>query len=102
MKNSVNSSITSLPGREASKDDKALFDLHNEVRENPKSMIPLLEEMLEKFDGNIYIRGDGRPKLQTKEGSAAVKDAIGSLKRQSKTKPLNWNANMAQASKDHT
>lgn len=63
--------------------DKQIFELHNELRKNPKSFIPDLEDMLEKFTGetgNDYRRGGGRSTLRTKEGGQAVLEAIDYLK----------------------
>lgn len=49
--------------------------MHNNIRENPKSLIPDLEEMLKCFDGPLLKR-DGKVTLRTKEGDNAVKEAI--------------------------
>lgn len=38
--------------------DLEVFRLHNEMRTNPKSFIPDLEEMIPRFNGNMYTRPD--------------------------------------------
>ena len=53
------------------------FDLEvhkwqNEMRTNPSSFIPDLEEMLPRFDGLMYTRPNDPVLLQTNEGTKAV------------------------------
>ena len=66
--------------------DKQVFNMHNRIRANPKMLIPHLEELLTTFvptskDGKTKILKDGR-RIFTKEGPAAVKEAIQALKKQ--------------------
>ena len=82
------------------------FDLEvhkwqNEMRTNPKSFIPDLEEMLPRFNGNMYTRPGDPVLLSTNEGAAAVQELIDFLKNMSPLEPLEWDDNIAKASKDH-
>ena len=84
--------------------DKQIFEMHNELRANPKSFIKDLEDMLDKFIGEQgldYRRGAGRSTLRTKEGGQAVLEAIEFLKEQAPVQPLRWSNEMAEASKAH-
>lgn len=60
----------------ASKIDKEVFEEANKVRQNPKSLINHLKSMLPNFKGNIYDRGENKPKIRTKEGAQVVEEAI--------------------------
>lgn len=83
-------------------EDEQLFALINKVRTNPKSMIPYLQEMILKFDGDLYKRGGDRPNLRTKEGAKAVEEAIKALERISTgLEPLIWSKELAQAAREH-
>ena len=61
----------------ASDFDKDVFALTNQVRSNPASFIPALEEYAGKFQDEQYVRrGEGRSKIKTIDGIAAVHEAI--------------------------
>ena len=64
-----------FPGADVSEVDRLIFTLHNDVRRNPKQLVPDLEAMLENFDGNLLKR-EGKVTLRTKDGPDAVKEAI--------------------------
>ena len=74
--------------------------MHNKIRQNPKSLIPDLEEMMNKFDG-LLLKVEGKVTLRTKEGAAAVREAIDFLNEQQPVLPLKWNEHVAKAAKDH-
>jgi len=81
--------------------DREVFEEHNNVRKNPKSYVPLLEEMLTKFEGNLLKR-DAKVTLRTKEGESAVREAIDFLKKQPPVAPLRWCDPVSKAADDHT
>ena len=59
--------------------DREIFEENNKLRQDPKSFIPDLTEILELFDGSNekdMRRSEGRSILRTREGKAAVEDAI--------------------------
>lgn len=55
------------PGDGVSEMDQQVFKLHNQIRADPKSVIPDLEKMLDQFEGNL-LRRPGQVTLRTKEG----------------------------------
>ena len=81
--------------------DREIFELHNNLRQNPMLIIPDLEALVEQFDG-MLLKRPGKPTLRTKEGADAVKEAIEYLKTKTEMQPLRWCNEIAQASKDHT
>jgi len=93
--------MTNLPGDGVSDLDKAIFELHNDLRKNPKGFVPELEAMLELFDGNLLKR-EGKVTLRTKEGMEAVKEAIQFLNNCEPLGPLKWSDPIMQAAGDHT
>ena len=58
----------------------------NRIRTNPKVYIPILEEYLKNFDGNLLTLPGKNEILETEEGPRAYKEAIEFLKNQ---KPIN-------------
>ena len=58
----------------------------NRIRTNPKAYIPILEEYLKNFDGNLLTLPEKKEILETEEGPRAYKEAIEFLKNQ---KPIN-------------
>ena len=73
--------MENLPGGDVGTVDRQVFELHNNLRKDPKVLIPDLEAMLNKFDG-FLLKRDGQVTLRTKEGADAVKEAIEFLKKQ--------------------
>lgn len=71
------------------------------MRTNPSSFIPDLEEMLPRFNGNMYTRPNDPVLLSTQEGAAVVQELIAYLKKAEPLEPLEWDDNIAKASKDH-
>ena len=88
------------PGPKISDMDREIFELHNELRKDPKVLIPDLEEMKTKFDG-MLLKRPGKVTLRTKEGVEAVNEAIKFLENQTQIQPLRWCDEIASASKDH-
>jgi hypothetical protein len=88
------------PGPKILDMDKEIFELHNELRKDPKVLVADLEEMKTKFDGMLLKRA-GKVTLRTKEGVEAVNEAIKFLQNQTAIQPLRWCDEIAMASKDH-
>ena len=60
---------------------KEILDAQNKLRTDPTYYIPILEDMLDKFD-NVYYKRPGYATVVTKEGKIAVRDAIEFLSTQ--------------------
>ncbi|MEL6554018.1 MAG: CAP domain-containing protein [Cyanobacteria bacterium J06621_11] len=83
--------------------EQEIISEHNRVRQNPQSYIPLLENYLESMtvDGHV-IHGCGQGcLLTTREGRAAVEEAIAFLRNQPPVDPISLSAPVAQAAKSH-
>jgi hypothetical protein len=66
---------------EASEFDLEVCRFHNKARTKPKSLIPLLEEMLTRFDGKLLKGKEDSSNLETQEGAPAVRELIEFLKK---------------------
>lgn len=66
---------SNTPGPAISDMDKEIFQLHNDLRQDPLKLIDALTEMLGQFDG-MLLKRPGKVTLRTKEGADAVKEAI--------------------------
>jgi len=75
----------------------------NEIRRNPTKIVPHLENMLTRFNGNILERPSGI-NLRTQEGPNVVHETIDYLK-QLKVDPaqpdLTWSDEIWKAARDH-
>ena len=80
--------------------EKQLFNLHNDLRENPQNYIQKLKENLKFFRQKIY-HPPGEDPIQTYEGTDAIDDAIQFLKTLKPVERLEYNDGIAQACKDH-
>jgi uncharacterized protein YkwD len=79
------------------------LDIHaetNSLRRDPAGYAEHLERMLPRFKGRLLER-TGRPNLRTDEGTAAVREAIASLKARRPMAPLRWSKGLAAAAADH-
>ena len=63
------------PGPTITDMDREIFELHNQIRQDPKVLIDALKEMLGQFDG-MLLKRPGKVTLRTKEGADAVNEAI--------------------------
>ena len=81
--------------------DDQLFKYQNQIRTDPQSFIPVLQDRLRDFDGLMLRRDGHRPRL-TKEGAPALQEAINFLKNQKPLPALVWDKNLARAAIDHT
>ena len=80
--------------------EAALFNRHNDLRVNPKSFIPKLQEYLNHFRDKI-LHLPGEDPIQTYEGKTAIEKAISFLSSQQPVPPLTYNYNLSKACKDH-
>ena len=69
------------PGPTITDMDREIFELHNQLRQDPKVLIEPLNELLGQFDG-MLLKRPGKVTLRTKEGADAVNEAIEFLKNQ--------------------
>jgi uncharacterized protein YkwD len=88
------------PPSDISEMDRQIFELINRVRSNPALFVPHLQEMQGKFEGYL-MKQAGKTTLRTKEGAAAVKEAIEFLNKQAPTRELKWHNELYIASRQH-
>ena len=81
--------------------DKQIFELQNKLRADPRSFVPYLQEWLGRFEGDLLKR-PGKTTLRTKEGPAAVQEAIEYLNRIEPVRTLRFNEELGKAARDHT
>ena len=94
--------VTKEPDAAVAEIDKEIFALHNQIRQDPKSIVPDLEQMLDSFENEVFlIRDGGRAKIKTKEGAKAVQEAIEAMNATEPMQPLNWSTGITSACKDH-
>mmetsp|Transcript_2664 Transcript_2664/g.3022 ORF Transcript_2664/g.3022 Transcript_2664/m.3022 type:complete len:504 (+) Transcript_2664:175-1686(+) len=85
---------------EASPYEKEVYELINRARSDPNSMITFLKERLDNFvDGSNNLRTGPNMLQVTREGKAAVEEAIGFLAHQETLSKLTWNNDIANAAK---
>ena len=78
-----------------------IYKLHNELRSNPQSFIPKLENSLKYYkDNKIYSPPDEDP-IKTTEGPEAVQEAIDFLKNQNSLPTLKLSEQINKACQDH-
>ena len=91
-----------IPDESINEIDRHIFDLHNELRQKPKVVIIDLQERINDYENEVYLRrSDGRSTLQTKDGVKAVYEAIEYLRYLEPVQPLSWSTPMAKACQDH-
>jgi uncharacterized protein YkwD len=73
----------------------------NKIRTNPKSYIPILEQYLQWFDGNVLDKPDSEAGIETQEGPSAYKEAIQFLKTQKPIDALIYDTEVAKASEEY-
>ncbi len=105
-------SIVTVVGAHAQKEAPAqaeyLSDLENAVvaeinlaRSDPKAYSVFLEELLPYYDGKNFKRPEEEMTLITREGKAAVEEAIAFLRSAEPLPLLTPSRGMSQAAKDH-
>ncbi|HEX9023120.1 MAG TPA: CAP domain-containing protein [Geobacteraceae bacterium] len=70
------------------------------ARKNPREYANYLKEFRGEFRGNAYLLPGKRAMVETREGVAAVDEAIRYLARQRPLPPLAWSARLAAAAGD--
>ena len=80
--------------------EKEIFQVHNQLRQNPQHFIPILKDYLKYFRNKIY-HPPGEDPIQTYEGAEAFEDAISFLKTQQPVEPLEYNDYIASACREH-
>lgn len=80
-----------------------LLTLHNKIREDPKSFIPVLEKELNSFKGNIWDKQIGNEiiSIETYEGKKAIQSAIDFLKKTQPVGKLELKDQISQIANDH-
>ena len=79
---------------------KEVWKFQNEVRQNPKILIPLLEDDIKYFVGKS-IYAPGQQGIITNEGPSAWKEAISFIQKQRPLHVLDWSDSLAAAAVDH-
>lgn len=95
-----NSASAALPGNFAAL-ERGVLDELNHVRSDPQSYANGLEHELDFYHGNLFRRPGDESALQTREGAAAVREAIRVLRQ---TKPMvtfNPSPGLTLGAKDH-
>jgi uncharacterized protein YkwD len=72
---------------------------HNKLRTDPQSFIPLLEDHLAHFQGNLY-KYPGEIPVSTTEGPKPVKEAIEFLRNVQAVSPLSMNDGLCKVAQD--
>jgi hypothetical protein len=80
--------------------EREVFDLINQVRQNPKCLIPYLTESIDYFRGDILCL-PGKIPVSTLEGSNAFLEAIDFLKHQKPVGKVVRDNNLSKATNDH-
>jgi uncharacterized protein YkwD len=88
------------PSAEVNEIDRQIFDLVNKLRTDPKSFVPHLQEMAKRFDG-FLMKQPGKTTLRTKEGQAAVQEAIQHIQSLKPLNPLKWHTELYTAARQH-
>lgn len=79
---------------------REVLDEMNRLRTDPRAYIPVLEDYRAQFQGDQVVR-PGRVTIQTREGTAAVDEAIRFLRRQPAVAPLRPDALLELTARDH-
>ena len=73
----------------------------NRLRTEPTYFISFLEDRLKYFDDRNILWLPGKPGLMTREGPAAVQEAIEFLASAETLPEYSWRSGMARACEDH-
>jgi len=87
----------------ASRIEKVVFAAHNQMRKNPKSFVPYVENAIKNFESSrsARLKRFGRADLITQEGVSAWIEAKNAFNSQPSLKTLEWNDGLALAAQDH-
>jgi uncharacterized protein YkwD len=97
--------FTALPALAAGKDDdvtsaRAVIREMNLARQNPSLYATFVQELRSHMSGNVMVL-PGHTRIRTKEGTAAVDDAIRFLQHTQPLAPLTLSRGMSRAAADH-
>jgi len=79
---------------------REVLDEMNRLRTDPQAYVAVLQQYRSQFRGDLVIR-PGRISIQTREGVAAVDEAIRFLRRQPPLPPLRGDVVLKAAARDH-
>ena len=87
---------------EPSRFEEGVFDELNRFRSDPAAYANLLREYRPRFDGKLLVSDDDSEiDIMTREGVAAVDEAIRDLRREKPLTELEWSEPLARAAADH-
>ena len=96
--------FATLPAFATEKDDavsgRAVIREMNLARQNPALYATFVQELRSRMSGNVLVL-PGHTKIRTKEGTAALDDAIRFLKNAQPLPPLAFSPGMSRAAADH-
>lgn len=92
-----------VPGEKRTPQDTSLgMEVVHEInlaRTQPSRYADILEDQLPLYNG-LVLRRPGQPGIATREGAAAVREAIRMMRAQQPLEPLTWSAGLAFAAAD--
>src|SRR6266404_6042595 len=97
--------FTALSAFAVEKDDdaasgRAVIREMNLARQNPALYATFVQELRSRMNGNVLVL-PGRTRLRTKEGTAALDEAIRFLRSTQPLSPLTVSRGMSRAAADH-
>ena len=97
--------VSALPAFAAGKDDdaasgRAVIREMNLARQNPALYATFVQELRGQMSGNVLVL-PGHTRIRTKEGTAAVDEAIRFLRSAQPLPPLAFSRGMSRAAADH-
>jgi hypothetical protein len=83
----------------ASRIEKVIFASHNQMRSDPKSFVPFVENAIRNFESPLSarLRRFGQADLITQEGVSAYIEAKNALNSQASLPKLKWSDALALA-----
>jgi uncharacterized protein YkwD len=94
------SSIVAGQKQDDSASGRAVVREMNLARQNPALYATFLQELRSRMNGNVLVL-PGNTRIRTKEGTAAVDEAIRFLQNAQALAPLAFSAGMSRAAADH-
>lgn len=80
---------------------RAVFAETNRMRADPPAYAKAVEQALGRMSGTIYYPLDSAVGIQTREGPAALREAMAALKKQQKLPALQWSDELAALARAH-
>ncbi|HEY7235525.1 MAG TPA: CAP domain-containing protein [Gemmatimonadaceae bacterium] len=90
-----------LPATNFATLERGVLDELNRVRSDPRGYANRLEHELEFYHGNLFRRPGDDSALQTREGAAAVREAIRVLRQTKSMVPFSSSPGLTLGAKDH-